>query len=419
VVRLCTARGQPIVLHGGRTGVSGGAYTREGDVALSLERMNRIEEIDPDSQLAVAQAGVPLATLQAAAAEHGLMYPIDLISQGSATVGGTISTNAGGNRVIRWGMTRRHILGLEVVLADGTVLPATNRLVKNNTGYDLKQLFIGAEGTLGIVTKAVLQLVPLPTTQSVCFLSVANYANVKAILGRAKRLATLSAFEVMWRDYYSVMAASGTGRNPVAADQPFYILVETLGYNEAFDQQIFESFLEAIHEDGLVADAVLATSDRQRQDLWKVREGAEVVGPAMSPFVAFDLSIDLRQTEACVDEIREMLVRRFQDSRMMTWGHLGDNNIHVCAHIGPDTRARELEVEDEVFRVLGRFGGAISAEHGIGQTKRTFLHYCKSPEELRLMRSLKATLDAGCLFNPEVLFEPRPRDDGSRNGEHP
>jgi len=195
VVGLCAARGQLIVTHGGRTGVSGGAYVDREDVIISLERMNRIEEICGVSQLAVVEAGVTVEALQSAAAEQGLFFPIDLGSKGTATIGGTIATNAGGNRVLRWGMTRQNVLGLEAVLADGTIVSAMNRLVKNNTGYDLKHVLIGSEGTLGIVTKAVVKLVPAPSSQTVAFVSVRSHERLLALLTRARQLPTLSAFE--------------------------------------------------------------------------------------------------------------------------------------------------------------------------------------------------------------------------------
>ena len=404
VVKLCAAHGQPIVTLGGLTGVSGGAYADREHIALSLERMAAIESIDAEAGIAIVQAGMPVAALQDAVAEQGWIYPLDLISQGSATVGGTISTNAGGNRVVRWGMTRAQVLGLEAVLADGTVLSAMNRLVKNNTGYDLKQLFIGGEGTLGIVTRAVLRLAPKPTTQSVCFMSIESYDKVVSLLRRAKQLPTLSAFEVMWQDYYSQVAASGTGRNPLPAEQPFYVLVETLGNDSDVDEQIIGRFLEDIYEQGLVVDAVRATSDRQCQELWRVREGAEVIVANLSPFISSDLSVDTRKTADCVAEVQRELKARFKDARFATWGHLGDNNVHICIHAGPDTHALEWEVENTMFEVLSRYQGSISAEHGVGRAKRDFLHYCKTPEELRLMHVIKQALDPKNILNPDVMF---------------
>lgn len=413
VVRLCAQHKQRIVTLGGMTGVSGGAYADSDEIAISLERMTTIESIDPQAGIAVVEAGLPIAALQDAVDAHDLIYPLDLISKGTATVGGTISTNAGGNRVIRWGTTRAQVLGLEAVLPDGTILPAMNRLVKNNTGYDLKQLMIGGEGTLGIVTKAVLRLLPKPTTQSVCLLSTDSYDKVLRLLNQAKRLPTLSAFEVMWQDYYTLVANSGTGRDVLPADQPFYILVETLGHHPDVDEQLANAFLENAYEEGLIADAVLASSDRQRQELWNVREGAEIIVKELSPFLSSDLSVDIRHAADCVAEVSREIQSSFPGGRVATWGHLGDNNIHICLHGGPDTHKLEWEIEDKVFRILAKYGGSISAEHGIGRMKQEFLHYCKAPEEVAMMRSIKQAIDPDNILNAHVLF---PKGTGADHG---
>ncbi|HKY92128.1 MAG TPA: FAD-binding oxidoreductase [Nevskiaceae bacterium] len=405
VVAACAKAGAPLVTHGGRTGVAGGARTREGDVVLSLERMRAVEEIDAQGALVVAQGGVPIAALQEAVAAHDLLYPIDLLSQGTATVGGTISTNAGGNRVLRWGMTRQQVLGLEVVLADGTIVDATNRLLKNNTGYDLKQLFIGGEGTLGIVTKAVLRLVPLPTTQSVAFVAVESYPKLLELLARARRLPTLSAFEVMWSDYYRLVARSDTDRAPLGDGHAFYALVETLGYHPEYDEALATRFHEEILAADLVADAVLAASDRERKRLWRVREGGEVIVREMRPFLSLDVSVDLRRTDRCVAAIRDRLDDEHPAARMVCFGHLGDNNIHLAISAGERTAALAHALEAIVYEEIARFDGSISAEHGIGQDKRGFLRRYKSPEELRLMRGVKGLLDPQRRLNPDVLFE--------------
>ena len=215
VVKLAASHGLGIVSHGGRTGVAGGAFAGRDTIVVSLERMNQVEEICDLDQVAVVQAGVPIEALHAAAEARGLFYPVDLGSKGSATLGGTIATNAGGNHVVRWGMTRQNLLGVEAVLADGTIVSSLNRLIKNNMGYDLKQLFVGTEGTLGIVTRAVVKLVPLPTTQDVAFVGVDGMDKVLALLNLARAVPSLSAFEVMWRDYYDLMAESDSGRRPL------------------------------------------------------------------------------------------------------------------------------------------------------------------------------------------------------------
>ena len=404
VVRWCRTQDRQIVVHGGRTGASGGAYARPSDVVISLERMARIEEIDADAGIAVVQAGVTLEALNQTLAEHGLLCPLDLGSKGSATLGGMISTNAGGNHVLRWGMTRYNILGLEVVLSDGTVLSLMNRLIKNNSGYDLKQMFIGSEGTLGIVTRAVVKLVPLPTTQEVAFVSARSFSDVTHLLKLARRMSTLSAFELMWLDYYKLMAASDTGRSPLAADQPYYILIETAGYDDELDQQLFSRFVEAAYDEGVIADAVIATSDRQRQDLWRIREGAEVLGAHIKPYVPFDISIDIGNCEEFAIKARAALEAVYPQVKMVTFGHLGDNNIHLSVHVGPDTRTHKRSIEVIVYDLLKTYHGSISAEHGIGQNKKAYLGNHLASGEFTMMTKIKELLDPSCLLNSEVIF---------------
>ena len=401
---LCHRLGQRVVTHGGRTGVAGGAYTSANEIIVSLERMNRIEHICTETQLADVEAGVPVEALQVEAARHDLFYPVDLGSKGSATLGGTIATNAGGNRVLRWGMTRQNVLGLEAVLADGTVVSSMNRLVKNNSGYDLKQLLIGTEGTIGIVTRAVMRLVPMPTSHGTAFVSVASHAHLLRLLAFARRLMTLSSFEVMWPDYYDLVASSNTNRRPLEPGQAAYVLIETMGYQPAIDQQLFDAFLEDAYAAGLIVDAAVATSGQQIADLWRVREAASVLVAELSPFVSFDISVDVRQVEPFMADVKSALALRYPVVRTATFGHLGDNNIHIAAHVGPETVAEEPNVERIVFDVLRGFGGAITAEHGIGQTKRQFLPEHRSGAEMRMMRDLRSAMDPLGLLNHDVLF---------------
>lgn len=404
VMALCAKQKQSVVVHGGRTGVAGGAYTQERDLILSLERMSAIEEICTASQVAVVQAGVTIEALQNAAKEVGLFYPVDLGSKGSATVGGTIATNAGGNRVLRWGMTRQNVLGCEAVLADGTIVSCMGRLVKDNTGYDLKQSFIGSEGTLGVVTRAVVRLVPLPSTQSVAFVAVRDYENVVKLLAQARQLPTLSAFEVMWSDFYELMAASDSGRHPLESGYPFYVLIESLGYNEKTDADMFNALLEGAFESELIADAVVAVSDKQCEQLWHVREGSEIIVREMSPFLSFDISVEIPVVEQYINEVRATLHDRFPEARMVTFGHLGDNNIHIGVSLGGDTDEFRHDIETIVYNPLPRYGGSISAEHGIGQHKREFLQQQKSAGEMEAMRRVRQAFDPERLLNPEVLF---------------
>jgi FAD/FMN-containing dehydrogenase len=405
VMKLCHARRQRVVMHGGRTGVSGGAFTRPDEIVVSLERMNRIEEINEVSYIAVVQAGVVLEALHNAAAAKDLFFPVELGAKGSATIGGMISTNAGGNRVLRWGMMRQNLLGVEAVLADGSVVSGMNRLLKNNTGYDLKHLFIGTEGTLGIVTRAVLRLVPAPLTQSVVFVSVDSFDKVLELLNRGRRLPTLSAFEVLWQDFYSLLAESGSNRRPLEPDQPYYVLMEAMGQDRQADEEIFEQFVESIYRDGLIVDAVAATSSKQVAELWRVREGSEVIVKAFGAFVSSDVSIDVQRVNAFLARVKELLRERYAAVRTASFGHLGDNNIHVAINVGADTAREESNVERLLFQAVREFGGAITAEHGIGQLKKEFLPEHRSAEEMDVMKRIRAALDPLGILNHNVLFE--------------
>lgn len=404
ILSQCHDIGQSIVIHGGCTGVAGGALASDRELVVSLERMNRIIEIDPVGSTMTVEAGVSIEAVQEAAAAHGLLYPIDLGSKGTATVGGTIATNAGGNRVIRWGMTRQNVLGLEVVLADGTVLDLLNHFLKNNTGYDLKQLFIGAEGTLGVVCKAVLRLVPKPTTQNVALVSVDSYAKVVDLLRRARTLQQLSAFEVMWQDYYA-MVSTDPARHIVDPSAAFYVLVEAMGFDEAGDEAAFTGLLGQALEDGLAVDAVVASSGRQVEDLWRVREGSEILMREMGPFVSFDISVDVGRADEFVRAVRAALANDFGTYKSVAFGHLGDCNIHIGVHVGPDTHARTTEIEKCVYAVLRGFAGALTAEHGIGSIKRSFLPQHITPAALGTMLHLRHALDPDRLINRQVLFE--------------
>jgi len=404
VVRIASRHGLGIVTHGGLTGVAGGAYAGPDVLVISTERMRAIEEIDEVAQLVVVGAGVPIEEIQTLAEAKGLFYPVDLGSKGTATIGGTIATNAGGNHVIRWGMTRQNVLGIEAVLADGSVVNAMNRLIKNNTGFDLKHVLIGSEGTLGIVTRAVVRLQPLPTSQEVAFLGVESMDKVLELLVAARRMPALSAFEVMWQDYYGLMAASDTGRNPIAPDWPYYVLVETLGYDQESDRRLFEAFLEDVLDRGIAGDGVLASSDAQRNDLWHVREGSEVTRHTYGPVVSFDVSVRLDQVAQFVEDAWRNLRERFAEVRGVTLGHLGDNNIHLGVSIGPDTVGRTIEVEEAVYEALLPYGGALTAEHGVGSLKRDFLPRHKDAGEMAMMRMIKQALDPEGRLNPGVIF---------------
>jgi FAD/FMN-containing dehydrogenase len=400
ILRLAHAAGQSVTPWGGRTGLVEGARA-DGALALSLERMNQVEAIDPDAGIMRVQAGCVLQAACEAAETKGLFLPLDLGARGSATIGGNISTNAGGNRVVRFGMMREMVLGLEVVLADGTVVDALNTLIKNNTGYDIKQLFIGAEGTLGVVTRAVLRLRPAPASQAVAMLAVDDFAALPRLLRRLERGlgGGLSAFEVLWPDYYELVTTPpAKGTAPLPRGHAYYVLVEAMGADEAADSARFEAVLAGALEDGEVADAVIAKSQAERSALWGLRDD---VGQTSrnGPIIAFDVSLPITEMPAYVAEVRRRL------PGTVVFGHLGDGNLHLIApnpDRGPEARHR---VETAVYEPLRAHGGVVSAEHGIGLTKREFLPWSRSPEELAVMRTLKAALDPRGVLNPGKVFE--------------
>ncbi len=399
VVGRIGAAGGSIVPWGGRTGLVDGANA-EGAVALSLERLTAIEEIDVAGSTMTVQAGCTVQAAAEAAEAHGLLFPLDLGSRGSATIGGAVSTNAGGNRVLRFGMMRDMVLGLEAVLADGTVVSALNPLIKNNAGYDIKQLFIGSEGTLGIVTRAVLRLRPLPASQSAAFMSVQSFEKLPKLLRRLERELSggLSAFEVMWPEFYElVTTAPAQGRPLLPPGAPHYVLVESLGGDQAQDTARLEAALAGAMEDGLIDDAVIAKSEAERRRMWALRDDVAQVA-RNGPVFTFDVSLKLSRMESYLDDVRRALTQAWPAASLVVFGHLGDGNLHLIVGVG-DREARDA-VEHIVYGLLQPAGGSISAEHGIGLQKREFLGLSRSPQEIAVMRTLKAALDPAGVLNP-------------------
>lgn len=403
IMRLCHETGQTIVPLGGNTGMAGGAIATENDIALSLERMQGIEQIHALGRTMIVQAGTRLQTVQERAEEFGLMFPLDLGARGSATIGGNIATNAGGNKVLRYGMMREMILGLEVVLADGTILSSMNKVIKNNAGYDLKQLFIGSEGTLGIVTRAVLRLRPLCKSESTALLATDDYNHVMTLLGYLDQelAGTLSAFEVMWNDYYRLASGGGSdGKTlPVGLDYPYYILVEALGADPETDQTRFELVLSQALEKGLIVDAAIAQSGNERNNFWAIRDNIESL-LAWWPIISFDVSLPIETIEDFVQETRAKIRDMWPDMRSVVFGHLGDSNIHFIVSVGSDEPDIRRQIEQAVYSAVSQREGSISAEHGIGLEKRAYLGYSRSESEIALMRTLKRALDPKGILNP-------------------
>jgi FAD/FMN-containing dehydrogenase len=393
VLAECHAGGQPVVLFGGLTGLVRGNVAHEHEIALSLERMHRIESIDPVGRTMTVEAGVPVQRIQEEAEKHGLLYPVDFGARGSAHIGGSAATNAGGNGVIRYGMTRDSVLGLEAVLADGTVIPAMNRMIKNNAAYDVKQLFIGTEGTLGVITRLVLRLRESPRSTQSALVACPTFADVARFLKHIDGAlgGSLSAFELMWNGFYRM------GTPPLPQTHDYYVLVESAGGDPTRDPTQFEEAIAAAIEAGLVVDAVVCSSEAQRDALWALRDDVEGIFRLGMP-VAFDVSLPLAEMEGYVTEVVGRLEREWPAYSRFVFGHLGDGNLHIIAAGPPSAEARH-GIERCVYEPLASRGGSVSAEHGIGLEKQPWLALCRSPAEIALMKKLKQALDPKGILN--------------------
>ena len=403
IMALCHEHEQTVIPWGGLTGLVNGITCEPEDIVISLERMNAIEHIDDEAGTMIVQAGAILQTVHELAAEAGWLFAVDFGARGSANIGGMISTNAGGNSVVRYGMMREQVLGLEAVLADGTVITSMNEMLKNNAGYDLKQLFIGSEGSLGIVTRAVLRMRPAPRTVQTAFVALASFEDVVGLLRRLgiEFEGKLSTFEVMWRNYYHFMVEE-TGKHQafLPTDYPYYVLLESEGSGAGREEEQFMTVLGALMEEGHIADAVIAQSSQQAAQLWEMRDDVEALIHVFSPAAVFDISLPIREMEAYVNDVEQELKQQFTEARLVSFGHLGDGNIHLG--IGP---ARDKHaVETIVYERLARVNGSISAEHGIGLEKREFLPHSRSATEIELMKTLKKALDPKNLLNPGKIF---------------
>ncbi len=400
VLRLCHEAGQTVVPLGGVTGLVQGCATAPGDVGLSLTAMNHIEEVDPVASTLVAEAGVTLRAAQEAAAEAGLFFPVDIGARDNCTLGGNVSTNAGGTKVIRYGMMRDSVLGLEAVLADGTVISSMNRYLKNNSGFDLKHLFIGTEGTLGIVTRVVIKLTAEPRSHNVALLAADDYPAVVELLSRARASlgAALCGFEVMWQSFYAkATRPDGPQPSPIDTGHPFYVVVEAMGSQPEADADTFEAAMLELIEAGLAVDGAIAKSDRERAGIWAIRHEVEwLVRDAFN----FDVSLRVADAGDYIAALETQIRREFPDAYIAAFGHLGDNNVHIA--ILADDEAR---IQRHVYEALRPFAGAISAEHGIGLEKREWLPVSRSGHEIALMATLKRTLDPRGILNPGKVID--------------
>jgi FAD/FMN-containing dehydrogenase len=405
VLALCHAAGQPVVPFGGLTNLVQGAVTGPDDIAISFERMDRIEDIDTTANTMTVQAGVTMQSAQEKADEAGLYFPVDIGARGNCMLGGNVSTNAGGTRVIRYGMIRESVLGLEAVLADGTVVSSMNTLLKNNSGFDLKQLFIGTEGVLGLITRIVFRLQACPRSHNVALVACDDYEKVIELLNAARQRlgGALCGFEVMWDSYFhSVVEPEGRLASPISPSHRYYIIIEATGTQPGPDDEAFEAAIGEMFEAGLCADGVIAKSDAERDSIWAIRHEVEWV---VRDAHVFDVSLPIADVYEYNETITAAIKGDIDGARVVTFGHLGDNNIHICVLCGGRTEANAQIIERHIYESLRPYGGAISAEHGIGLEKRGWLQVSRSPAEIELMKTLKRALDPHNILNPGKVVE--------------
>ncbi|MFD2238413.1 FAD-binding oxidoreductase [Aureimonas populi] len=411
VVRACLQAGVPIVSHGGRTGLVGGGISRGGQIVLSTARMNRILRLDPVERVAVVEAGVTLEALQEAAAAHGLEPGIDIPARGSATIGGMISTNAGGLLAFRNGVMRHQVFGMEAVVADGTVLSDLTRVVKTSAGYDVKHLLIGAEGTLGVVTAASIKLYPKPAASATALFSMPD---VSALLDTIRlalepQAGELRAAEAMWNSYIRFTADEHGWSDPaVPLDAPLYLLLSLGGRDEDALKGAFEALFETVAERYPDITGLIASSSRQEAELWRLREDTEAVFRRYPGSPAFDVSLPQSEIAAYVARIEAELKAIDPQFEPYIFGHLADGNIHLLLNrAGPLDAGLVARVEDVLYRTLKASGGCFSAEHGIGAKRIDPLYATGDAGKLRLMETIKATLDPQGLFNPGKVLRGR------------
>lgn len=404
ILKLCNEHGQTVVPFGGRTNLVQACSTTTDDIALLFDRMRQIEELDPVEQTMTLQAGVTLQRAQQAADEAGLFFPIDIGARGTCETGGFVSTNAGGTKVIRYGMTRDSVLGLEVVLADGTVISSLNRYIKSNSGFDLKQMFIGAEGLLGVITKVIFRLSVKPATHNVAMVACADYGKMLQVLQRSRELlgSSLCGFEVMWDSFYSLATRpAGELASPFDETYPIYGIIESMGNSPSSDDEIFVNALESLLEESLIVDAVVAKSKKEISDLWAIRDSVEwLINLAQN----FDVSLRAGDVALYVSDIEKKIRADFPDALIAAFGHLGDNNLHVSVMAKSDEADAVERVEQHIYESLRPYQGAVSAEHGIGMEKKNYLSITRNAEEIALMKTLKATLDPKNILNPGKVF---------------
>lgn len=411
IMKHCNERRLAVVPQGGNTGLVGGSVPVFDEIVLSLANMNKIRSFDPVSGILLADAGVILETADAHVRESGYIFPLDLGAKGSCHIGGTVATNAGGLRLLRYGSLHGSVLGVEAVLADGTIFNGLSTLRKDNTGYDLKQLFIGSEGTLGVITGLSVLCAPQPKSVNVAFLGVESFEKVQQTFRRARSelCEVLSAFECMDARSQDIVAHHSGLARPLEAPYPFYVLIETSGSNKEHDDAKLESFLENTMVDEIIADGVVAQDETQLANLWAWRELVpEALSKVGGGVYKYDVSLPLPKMFDLVNDVEARLKAHgvlgdsdeFPVIGTVGYGHVGDGNLHLNVAVRRYDSKVESLLEPFVYEWIQGVQGSISAEHGLGFAKKPFIQYSKSPEELLLMRHIKQHYDPNGILNP-------------------
>lgn len=415
LLRLCRDHRVAVVPSGGRTGLAGGAVAAHGELVLSLDRMSHLGPVDPLARTVRCQAGAVTAAVHAHCAEHELTWPVDFASSGQSQVGGNIATNAGGVRVVRYGLTRHWVLGLQVVTMNGDVLELNGDLEKNNTGFDLRQMFIGSEGTLGVITEATLKLAPIPRASRVALLAVDDLRRgLNIFLSARQHGLELLAFEYLSDACMRLVLAEIGGAHPLTSAGPAYVLVE-IEVASPTHEAAAEAWLSTLFEQSLATDGVLAASQHQSDELWQYRERISESLTKAGFVHKNDVSVPVGRLADFVDDMHAALANRYPDFEVYLFGHVGDGNLHVNV-MKPDEMPKEAFLEqchgtDEVlFGLINAHRGSISAEHGIGLLKKPFLRFSRSPAELALFKRIKQAFDPDGLLNPGKIFDSAPQE---------
>ncbi|MFK7731053.1 MAG: FAD-binding oxidoreductase [Pseudomonadales bacterium] len=405
ILNTCNSLQQPVVTQGGLTGLSGGATPHAGEVAISLSKMRGIVELDKKGQTITVKAGTPLQEIQEAADAAGFKLTLDLGARGNCSIGGNVATNAGGNQVIKYGMAREQVLGLEAVKADGTVLSAMNQMLKNNAGYDLKHLFIGTEGSLGIITQCVLRLHPKTRGRQTALCGCETFDSVVTLLQQSQAsFGSVSSFEVMWSSFYRyAMENVEYTRDPLQSTHAYYVLIEIESDGSEYAAEHCLEQLSNFMEQGLISDVVLAQSERESADFWNIRDSiADILG-LLAPLANFDIGVPIKHMEEFVGRVEQELNANYDKLTLIVFGHLGDGNLHLCASTGD--YADKKKIYADVYRISAAYGATVTAEHGIGMNKKPYLALTRSEAEINTMRELKRCLDPNNILNRGRVFD--------------